>query len=112
MHRHKAFLKNLTLQVAGMVLLSVASFGFAAAQTGSSTVGGTVQDTQGNAVSGAKVALKSAERNFNRETTSDAAGGFLFTVVPPGSYVVEVEAAGFKKNVISDVKALVDNRVT
>ena len=112
MHRHQAFLKNLTLQVAGLLLLSVAFFGFAAAQTGTSTVGGTVQDGPGAAISGAKITLKNVAKNFSRETTSDSAGNFAFTVVPPDTYVIEVEANGFKKNVISEVKALTDNRVT
>ncbi len=112
MHRHRAFLQNLTLQVAGLLFLSVASFGFAAAQTGTSTVGGTVQDGPGAAISGAKITLKNAAKNFSRETTSDSAGNFAFTVVPPDTYVIEVEANGFKKNVISEVKALTDNRVT
>jgi len=103
---------RLTRQIAGVIFLLVASFGFAAAQTGSSTVNGTVQDAQGNALSGAKVTLKNLSKNFTRETTSDTAGNFLFTVVPPDTYIVEVEAAGFKKNLVNEVKALVDNRVT
>ena len=112
MPKRKTFLKSLTLQVASLMFLMVASFGFAAAQTGSSTVGGTVQDAQGAAVSGAKITLKNSGKNFSRVVTSDAAGGFSFNVVPPDTYVIEVEANGFKKNVLSDVKALVDNRVS
>ncbi len=100
------------MQVAGLLLLLVASFGFAVAQTGSSTVGGTVQDAQGAAISGAKVTLKNPNKNFSRETTSDAAGSFVFNVVPPDTYVIEVQSNNFKKNVVSDVKALTDNRVT
>lgn len=112
MRRHMTFSKSLASQFASLLVLLVASFGMAVAQTGSSTVGGAVQDAQGAAVSGAKVTLKNPGKNFSREATSDAAGNFVFTVVPPDTYVIEVEANGFKKNILSDVKALVDNRVT
>ncbi len=112
MYTLKTHRKNLSFRMAGLLFFLLASFGLAVAQTGSSTVNGTVQDAQGNAISGAKLTLKNAERNFSRETTSAADGSFLFNVVPPGTYVIEVEANGFKKNVINDVKALTDNRVS
>jgi hypothetical protein len=86
--------------------------GTAFAQTGSSTVNGTVEDTQKQAISGATVTLKNESRNFSRVTTTAADGSFLFTVVPPGAYNLEVEAPGFKKAIKTEVQALVDNRVT
>lgn len=111
MHKHKTFLKGLTLQVVGLFLV-VAFSSFAAAQTGSSTVSGTVQDAQGSAISGAKVSLKNPSKNFTRTVVSSADGSFVFNIVPPDTYVIEVEASNFKKNIVSDVKALTDNRVT
>lgn len=60
MRRHMTFSKSLASQFASLLVLLVASFGMAVAQTGSSTVGGAVQDAQGAAVSGAKVTLKNA----------------------------------------------------
>src|SRR5687767_3023336 len=91
---------------------SLLLIGTAFAQTGSSTVNGTVEDAQKQAISGAKVSLKNDSKNFNREATTAADGSFLFTVVPPGVYNIEVEALGFKKVIKTDVQALVDNRVT
>src|SRR5262245_46727979 len=91
---------------------SLILIGTAFAQTGSSTVNGTVEDTQKQAISGATVILKNESRNFSRATTTAADGSFLFTVVPPGAYNIEVEAPGFKKAVQTEVQALVDNRVT
>ncbi len=104
--------KRFAWRLPSILFLLVAFFGFAIAQTGSSTINGIVQDAQGNGISGAKVTLKNPSKNFSRDTISDSSGNFLFTVIPPDTYVVEVEATGFKKNVLSDVKALVDNRVT
>ena len=84
----------------------------ALAQTGSSTLSGTVTDSSQAAVSGATVMLKNDARGFTRTTTADSGGNFSFNVVPPGAYVIEVEAKGFKKGVLTEVQALVDNRVT
>ena len=84
----------------------------ALAQTGSSTVSGTVTDASQAAIPGATVTLKSEARGFTRTTTADAGGNFAFNVIPPGAYVIEVEAKGFKKGVLTEVQALVDNRVT
>lgn len=82
------------------------------AQTGSSTVSGTVTDSSQAAVPGATVTLKNEARNFTRTTTTTSDGNFLFNIVPPGAYVIEVEAQGFKKGILTEVQALVDNRVT
>src|SRR5918997_3018 len=79
----------------------------AAAQTGTSSVRGTVTDPQGNAVAGANVTLTNTERNFVRTQTTNESGGYLFNTVPPGTYRVEVEGAGFKKSVAT-VTTLVD----
>ncbi len=103
----KLFVKvMLSLPVA--LFFSIITF----AQTGSSTVGGTITDPSQAAISGATVTLKDGARNFSRTTTSDSSGNYLFTVIPPGSYTLEVEAKGFKKAVLTQVQALVDNRVT
>lgn len=95
-----------------LLLLSIITSVAANGQTGSSTVGGTVEDPQKRAISGATITLKNVERNINRTTTSDSSGSFLFTIVPPGVYNLEVEAPSFKKGILTDVQALVDNRVT
>src|SRR5262249_12150940 len=94
------------------LICSLLLIGSAFAQTGSSTVNGTVEDPQKQAISGATVALKNEGKNFNRVTTTAADGSFLFNIVPPGAYKLEVEAPGFKKAIQTDVQALVDNRVT
>src|SRR5918995_243539 len=83
----------------------------ALAQSGRSTVRGTVRDQQGNVVTGATVTLTDAGRNFTRSQTTNDEGGYTFTAVPPGTYRVEVEATGFKKAAFADVHAVVDTPV-
>ncbi|HEX8475754.1 MAG TPA: TonB-dependent receptor [Pyrinomonadaceae bacterium] len=85
--------------------------GLTFAQSGRSTVLGTVKDPQGNVVAGATVTLTNVEKNFTRTQTTNEDGGYLFTAVPPDLYRLEVEASGFKKAVAPDVRALVDTPV-
>jgi hypothetical protein len=98
--------RTLTL---GLLLLSLAAAAApAAAQTGTATIRGTVRDPQGGAVAGATVTLTNVGKNFNRVQTTNAEGGYVFSLVPPDTYRVEVEAPGFKKAVVENVMALVD----
>ncbi len=91
-----------------ILIVSSASF----AQTGTSSVRGTVKDPQGNVVAGATVTLTNPEKNFSRTQTTTQDGGYVFTAVPPDTYTIQVEAAGFKKTAVSGVMALVDTSVT
>jgi len=59
---------------------------------------GVVKDATGAVVSGAKVTLTNAA-GVQRETRSDATGHYVFSLVPPGSYRVETDKAGFSKAV-------------
>ncbi|MDQ3474036.1 MAG: carboxypeptidase-like regulatory domain-containing protein [Acidobacteriota bacterium] len=94
-----------------LIVLSLIFAGVARAQSGRATVKGLVQDQQGNVVAGATVTLSDQEKNFSRTQTSNQDGAYIFTAIPPGSYRLEVEAAGFKKTVITDVQAAVDSTI-
>ena len=106
MKMKKLFSSGLSLMIA--VLFVVALGSSALAQTGTGSIRGIVKDPQGNAVSGAKITLRNDEKNFSRDQVTDNDGGFTFTNVPPDTYVIEAEAANFKKAVISGVKGLAD----
>src|SRR5690348_16979011 len=60
---------------------------------------GTVKDSSGNAVSGAKVAARFESTGLVRNSESDSKGEFIFPSIPVGEYALEVEAAGFKSYV-------------
>jgi hypothetical protein len=98
-------MKRIPLLLAASFLLAFATG--AIAQTGSSSVRGTVKDPQGNIVVGATATLSNPATSYSRTSTSNDSGQFAFEAVPPGTYRVELEAKGFKKAVISDVQALV-----
>lgn len=91
-----------------VALLGALLTGSISAQTGSSSVNGSVVDSQGRVVAGATVRLMNDETGFNRTVVTGDVGTFSFASVPPGAYRVEVEATNFKKLVQSNVNALVD----
>nr|MBA3785783.1 carboxypeptidase regulatory-like domain-containing protein [Acidobacteriota bacterium] len=78
------------------------------AQSGTTSVGGTVFDQQGKVVFGATVTLTNAEKGFTRTATTGDNGTFIFPVIQPGSYRLEVEMSGFKKFINNKVRASVD----
>ena len=82
------------------------------AQTGSSSLRGTVSDLQGRAVAGAQVKLSNDEKHFSRSYTTNEDGAYVFSSIPPGTYVLEVEATGFKKAAVSQVQAQIDTPAT
>ena len=99
-------MKRISLLLAASFVLALLVTA-ASAQTGKSSVEGTVRDSQGNVVVGATVTLSNPETNFTRTTTTGDSGQFSFELVPPDKYRLEVEAKGFKKAILNEVGALV-----
>ncbi len=58
-------------------------------------IGGTVQDVSGAVIANAKVTATNEGTGEIRQTTTDASGLFTVTLLPVGSYTVEVSAKGF-----------------
>jgi hypothetical protein len=80
--------------IAAFALLPSAMFAQSLTQ---GAISGTVMDASNALVPNANVALKSLDKGFVRDITSNAQGVFQFPLVDPGNYVVEVTANGFKK---------------
>src|SRR4051812_3732912 len=67
------------------------------AQVITASLEGIVTDGTGAVVPAAKVGVINTATNVTTSLVTDAAGRFLALSVPPGSYEVDVEAAGFKR---------------
>src|ERR1700730_13481814 len=67
-----------------------------AAQTTSTEILGTVADSSGAVVPGAKVRLLRVTTGERRETATDSSGGYSFPLIEIGEYTVTAEAPGFK----------------
>jgi len=75
------------------------------AQTGTSSIVGTIIDQQSKGVPGAKVTLTNVATNATRSTQSSGTGAYVFDLITPGDYRIEVEAKGFNKTVLDNVRA-------
>lgn len=82
------------------------------AQTGTTSLHGTVTDKSGSAIVGAKVTLDNESTAFHRETTTGGSGGYDFTSLPPGKYALVIEATGFRKFDHKNLELLVNVPVT
>src|SRR5271169_2180501 len=81
--------------------LTVFYFGLslsAYAQSGGSSISGTVLDPSGAVVSNASVDIHNAVSGFDRTTTTDTKGNFSFPNVPFNPYHMTVTAKGFAQN--------------
>src|SRR2546427_10311781 len=76
-------------------------------QTGTSTVRGTITDPQGRVVGGATVTLTNLATNAVRTTQSTDTGAYVFDLITPADYRLEVEAKGFRKKGVNNVRALI-----
>jgi Carboxypeptidase regulatory-like domain/TonB dependent receptor len=78
------------------------------AQVDTGAISGTVKDTSGGVVAGAKVTLTNEGTGVLVTTTSSSSGEYSFSPVKIGNYTLSVEFAGFQKvqqnNVTVDVQ--------
>src|SRR5262245_36923577 len=67
------------------IALSVPSF----AQTSAGRINGSVHTERGQVVPGAIVIMSNKDGSVQRRTRTDAQGGFTFSGIPDGSYVLQ-----------------------
>jgi len=99
------------------VLILTFILGFSAAivtsaQTGTTSLRGTVLDKSGAAVVDAKVTLIDTARNVQRENQTGGSGEYEFRSLPPGEYSLSVEKAGFRSYEQKQIQLLVNNPAT
>ncbi|HTV03364.1 MAG TPA: TonB-dependent receptor [Luteitalea sp.] len=100
---------RLMLSCAWMCVLSLATVANASAQVTTGTIVGTVSDS-GGIVPGATVTLRNVNRGTTTTFTTDETGSYTAPFLVPGTYAVEIEVAGFKKWVRSDIVLEVNQR--
>jgi Carboxypeptidase regulatory-like domain/TonB-dependent Receptor Plug Domain len=84
-------------------LLAISALG----QTATATLSGTVEDENGALIPNAAVTAINTGTAMQRDTTTDDRGNYVFVLLPPGTYIVRVQAQGFatveNSNVILNV---------
>ncbi len=83
------------------VLLSLALLiaGSAFSQAVNGTIVGTVTDASGAVMAGAKVILTEVNTKVVHDQLTNSSGEYTFPDLPPGTYNVSAEMAGFKKEI-------------
>jgi hypothetical protein len=79
-----------------LVVLAIAFPLIATGQTFRGSINGTVTDTSGAVIPGAKVTATDVATAVVRDTVSSGAGEFSFNDLPQSTYTVKTEAAGFQ----------------
>jgi hypothetical protein len=102
------YLKTVCILLA-LALLVPASL---SAQGASGRVLGRVADPTGAVLSGAKITLLNEATGISRDAKSNDSGDYSFVDVAPGTYTVQFELTGFKKNVQKSVIVDVNQVVT
>lgn len=90
----KQLLKKLTWCLPGVAVLALFA-GQARAQA-TASIDGTVHDTTGALVPGAKVALTNQATKAEWETTSNEVGFFNFSAIQPATYSLNISRPGFE----------------
>jgi Carboxypeptidase regulatory-like domain len=90
-----------------LVLLPLHMFG----QAVNAALLGTVSDSSGAVVSGAKVTVTEMKTAFRRLASTNSSGNYLFADLPPGQYEVAVDHEGFRRAVRSSIDVLVNSDV-
>lgn len=92
------------------LLIVLGQIAFASGPVG--RVVGTVTDQSGAAISDAAVTATNQETGEARTARTGAAGDFVFTVLPVGTYTVKVEKQGFQLYQQKDIVLQVDQSVS
>ncbi len=93
----------------GVLALILGLAGTAGAQVTAGTIVGTVSDP-GGVVPAAAVTVRNVNRGTASTFTTDGDGSYTAPFLPPGTYTVEVEVAGFKKWIREGVALEVNQR--
>jgi hypothetical protein len=89
-----------------ILLFSLCSF---CQQSGTAVLTGSVRDSQGAAMSHAKVSIKNEATNVVRSAESSEDGRYTFTELPPGKYSLRGSAVGFGE-AITEINLLVGQK--
>lgn len=79
------------------LLLPLFSFALTSWAQSTSMILGSVTDTSGAIVPGAKVTVSNPDKGYRRELVTNSAGEYSASAVPIGDYVITAEAQGFEK---------------
>src|SRR5262245_734171 len=98
---------NLKSLYAALLTLLLASFVLGQSDRG--TITGTVTDSPGAAVPGAKVTVTNLATNADSTAVTTSDGVYSIVALQPGAYRVRIEKSGFKRAELGQVAGVIGN---
>ena len=80
------------------------------AQLTTATLIGTISDSTGAVVAGARVTVVNADTHYTNAVVSNSSGDYRIDLIPVGNYSMTVEAPGFKKFVQTNIPLTVNQQ--
>ena len=99
---------NVSFRIICLLLLGS---GMALGQAITGTITGTVTDVSGAVLPGAQITVTYQATNTVATTTSLSSGNYSIPLLPPGTYTVEVKAAGFSTFSAANLTLTADQKV-
>ena len=96
--RIRCISKSLALSVCLLLVFQFLAAPPASAQAGAANgaIAGTLTDTTDAAIPDAKITARNLQTGFSRTVSTDANGAYNVPLLPPGTYSLLVEKAGFR----------------
>jgi hypothetical protein len=108
----KQFLNRGTLLCAGILLAIFVAICPSAKGQGYGSIVGTVTDSSGAAVSGAKVTVRQSDTGRETTVNTGQGGAFVFPTLPPSSYSLTVTSKGFQTSQQTGILLQADQSAT
>ena len=96
------------IRVLIFAFMTSSTVGSLLAQGGNGQIEGTIKDEQGSVLPGVTVAMRNQESGVARTTVTGPDGHYRFPALPPGTYSVTAELAGFASQTAKDLTITID----
>ncbi len=94
--------RTIRIRAIWIALLSLLA-SLALGQTERTSITGTVTDSSKAALDDASVTIRNVATNVTNKTTTNSAGLYFITSLPPGTYELTVEKSGFRQAVVRSI---------
>ena len=101
----------MTSRLVRTILIALWAAAACMAQLDTGTLAGTVSDSSGGLIPGAKVAVQNMNTGATVELNADRSGSFVATALRPGLYRVTVKVDGFRAHVQEGIRLSVSDRL-
>src|SRR5215469_18376297 len=109
--REKFMFRSIKWLMAWCVVIELSLFAYAQGGAATGDLHVSVKDQKGSGVTGAAVTVEDAAKGVVRTATGDGQGGYSAHLLPPGTYTVTVEAAGFTRTQSTGVSITVGGTI-